>query len=135
MMQERFDFALALVQEAGALAFGYFQRLETLTIKAKGHQDMMSEADLNTEMMIRDRLKQAFPEDGFLGEETGRSDVDPARPLWVVDPIDGTQPFISGMGGWCVSISLVADGRVEMGFVFAPARGELFTGRRGGAAR
>ena len=57
-----------------------------------------------------------------------------SRCIWVVDPIDGTQPFIKGMSCWCVSIALVVDGVLEMGFVFAPARNELFAGRRGGAA-
>ena len=133
-LQERHDFALSLIQEAGALALSYFQRLDELTIKSKGLQDMASEADLNTEILIRDRLKQRFPEDGFLGEETGRSELGKKNCIWVVDPIDGTQPFISGMTGWCVSIALVVDGVNEMGFVFAPARNELFAGWRGGQA-
>ena len=50
-----------------ALALSYFERLGSLTIKSKGQQDMASEADLNVEILIRDRLKQAFPEDDFLG--------------------------------------------------------------------
>ncbi|HEY5205343.1 MAG TPA: inositol monophosphatase [Roseiarcus sp.] len=129
-LQRRFEFASRLIDEAGDLAFGYFNRLSSLTIKSKGVQDMASEADLNTEVLIRDRLKQAFPEDSFFGEETGRAEID-APGIWVVDPIDGTQPFISGMSAWCVSIAFVADGRLEMGFVASPARGETFVGRRG----
>ena len=58
------------------MALSYFQRLDTLSIKSKGLQDMASEADLDTEMLIRDRLQQRFPEDGFLGEETGRDELD-----------------------------------------------------------
>lgn len=130
----RCAFARDLIEEAAALAFGYFQRLDTLTITAKGHQDMASEADLKTEILIRDRLKQRFPGDGFLGEETGRGTLAQTPCIWVVDPIDGTQPFISGMAGWCVSIALVVDGVLEAGFVSAPARGESFIGRRGGEA-
>ena len=89
---------------------------------------MMSEADLDTETLIRTRLLDRFPEDGFLGEETGRGDIGRGGGIWVVDPIDGTQPFISGMTSWCVSIAFVLDGRVEMGFVSSPARDELFAG-------
>jgi myo-inositol-1(or 4)-monophosphatase len=133
-LQDRYDFALALIRDAGALALSYFQRLDELTITSKGLQDMASEADLNTELLIRDRLKRRFPEDGFLGEETGRSELGDSACIWVVDPIDGTQPFICGMTGWCVSIALVVNGVNEMGFVFAPARDELFAGRRGGQA-
>jgi myo-inositol-1(or 4)-monophosphatase len=134
-LDARFAFGSRLVTEAGALAMGYFQRLGSLTIKSKGPQDMASEADLNTELLIRDRLAAAFPEDAFLGEETGRTDaVAGARGIWVVDPIDGTQPFISNMPNWCVSIAFVLDGRTELGFVAAPARGELFIARRGQGA-
>jgi myo-inositol-1(or 4)-monophosphatase len=133
-LQDRYDFAHELISDAGALALGYFQRLDQLTVMSKGHQDMASEADLNTEILIRDRLKLKFPGDGFLGEETGRDHLRDCPCIWVVDPIDGTQPFISGMTAWCISIALVVDGVLEMGFVFAPARGELFAGRRGGAA-
>lgn len=127
----RFDFALTLVQEAGALALGYFQNLGSLTIKSKGLQDMASEADLNTELLIKKRLAETFPEDAFFGEETGAGAIAPGQGVWVVDPIDGTQPFISGLSSWCVSIAFVVDGTLQFGTVFAPARGELFAGGRG----
>ena len=130
-IQERFDFASDLIQEAGALALHYFQRLDTLNLKIKGPQDMASEADVNTEVLIRDRLKSRFPEDAFLGEETGHTEFTSGQGIWVVDPVDGTQPFISGLSGWCVSIAFVLNGTLELGFVSSPARGELFTGRRG----
>jgi myo-inositol-1(or 4)-monophosphatase len=133
LIYKRFQFASTLVAEAGDLALGYFKRLDTLTVKSKGVQDMASEADLNTELLIRDRLKSEFPEDAFLGEETGRTEVTSGSPegVWVVDPIDGTQPFISGMAGWCVSIAYVCQNELEFGFVYGPARGELFAGLRG----
>jgi myo-inositol-1(or 4)-monophosphatase len=131
-LDARFAFGSRLVAEAAERASGYFQRLGSLTIKSKGPQDVVSEADLNTEILIRDRLAAAFPEDTFLGEETGRTQaVEGARGIWVVDPIDGTQPFVSNMPNWCVSIAFVLDGRTELGFVAAPARGELFLARRG----
>jgi myo-inositol-1(or 4)-monophosphatase len=131
---ERFDFASRLIQEAGDLALSYFRRLDTLTVQSKGQQDMASEADLNTELLIRDRLRARFPNDAFLGEETGRAEVASGEGIWVVDPIDGTQPFISGLTGWCVSIAFVLHGTLEMGLVYSPARGELFAGRRGAGA-
>jgi myo-inositol-1(or 4)-monophosphatase len=132
-LQTRYDFGLALVQEAGALALSYFQRLGELTIKSKGPQDVVSEADVNVEHLIKDKLKIAFPDDGFMGEETGRDALGNSDCIWVVDPIDGTQPFVSGMSSWCVSIALVVKGEVAMGFVFAPARQELFAGFNGQA--
>ena len=134
-LDARFDFAEALVREAGALALDYFRRLESLTIRSKGLQDMASEADVGVETMIRERIAQAFPQDAFLGEETGRTDFAGDQGIWVVDPIDGTQPFVSGMSSWCVSIAFVQGGKNRMGFVYAPARDELFTGGEGHEAR
>jgi len=133
-IDERFDFAADLIKEAGDLTLDYFRRLETLQVQSKGPQDMATEADLNTESLIRDRLRERFSEDAFLGEETGRTEFAPGQGIWVVDPIDGTQPFISGLTGWCVSIAFMLDGNLEIGFVCSPARGELFAGRRGAGA-
>jgi myo-inositol-1(or 4)-monophosphatase len=130
-IEERFKFAHTLVQEAGDLALDYFRRLDTLRVHRKGPQDMASEADLNTELLIRNRLKERFPEDAFLGEETGRTDFAADQGIWVVDPIDGTQPFISGLTGWCVSIAFLLRGVLEIGLITSPARGELFAAQHG----
>lgn len=124
----RFPFGLALIQDAGALALGYFRDRDTLTVRSKGLQDLVSEADLNTEVFIRDRLAESFPTDAFLGEETGLADYRPERGIWVFDPIDGTQSFVSGLSSWCVSIAFVLSGELKFGMVFAPERGELFAG-------
>jgi myo-inositol-1(or 4)-monophosphatase len=124
----RFEFALAVIRDAGALAHSYFKKRGELTIKSKGAQDMVSEADLNTELLIRGRLDAQFPKDAFLGEETGHSTFDDGRGIWVVDPIDGTQPFVSGLSSWCVSIAFVKNGALQFGMVYAPERDELFAG-------
>src|SRR3972149_9314550 len=130
----RFEFGSLLIRDAGALALKHYRRLDALTITDKGRQNMVTEADVEVEVLIRDRLAERFPGDAFLGEETGRSDVAGGEGIWVVDPIDGTQPFISGMTSWCVSIAFVFRGVLEMGFVSSPARDEVFIGRRGGGA-
>ncbi|MCP8895870.1 inositol monophosphatase [Shinella daejeonensis] len=127
-LSARYDFALRLISDAGDLARGYFRKRDILTIHSKGVQDMASEADLNTELLIRERLEKAFPQDAFLGEETGQTAFGPGQGIWVVDPIDGTQPFISGLSGWCVSIAFVQEGELRFGMVYAPERGELFAG-------
>src|SRR5258707_2279937 len=98
----RFEFASILIKDAGQLALNYFHRLGTLTITQKGEQDMASEADLNVEMLIRDRLQGRFPEDAFLGEETRPTGILPGQSGLVVEPIDGNQPFIIRLSGWCI---------------------------------
>jgi myo-inositol-1(or 4)-monophosphatase len=129
-MNDRFAFGLALVQEAGKTALGYFNARDQLTVQNKGPQDLASEADLNTELLIRERLSKAFPQDAFLGEETQPTAYTAGQGIWVVDPIDGTQPFILGMTSWCVSIGFMQDGVIQFGMVYAPARDELFAGGR-----
>jgi myo-inositol-1(or 4)-monophosphatase len=124
----RFDFALALVREAGDHAASFLADRAGLEVRNKGHQDIASAADLGTEVLIRERLAARHPEDGFLGEETGASEIDPAAGTWVVDPIDGTQPYVSGLSSWCVSIAYVKGGRLLFGMVYAPGRDELFAG-------
>ncbi len=133
-LDRRSDFALDLIREAGALALDFFRRVETLTISSKGTQDLVSEADVAVEKLIRARLAEAFPEDAFFGEESGRSAFAPGQGIWVVDPIDGTQPFVCGMSSWCVSIAFVEGGVNRLGFVYAPARDELFVGGPGRGA-
>ena len=126
--KQRFDIARELILEAGALANDYFGKLATLTVRSKGLQDVVSEADVSVERLIKERLGEAFPDDAFFGEETGYSDVAGARGIWVVDPIDGTQPFLSGMKSWCISIAYLHDGILQFGLVNCPADRELFTG-------
>ena len=128
MQNPRFTLAQTVIRDAGALASGYFHNLSSLTVKSKGPQDVVSEADLNTELLIKNAIFAAFPEDAFLGEETGPTAFAPGQGIWVVDPIDGTQPFISGLTNWCVSIAYVLNNKVQFGLVYAPERGELFTG-------
>jgi myo-inositol-1(or 4)-monophosphatase len=130
---ERFGFGRALIEEAAALALDHFGKLDSLEIRSKGQQDMVSDADHDTERLIRTRLSERFPGDAFLGEETGAGDGEGSDGLWVVDPIDGTQPFTSGLTTWCVSVAYLYRGVPALGFVAAPARGELFVGSRAGA--
>jgi myo-inositol-1(or 4)-monophosphatase len=128
MTDERFEFGLKLVREAGETALGYFNNRDALKVESKGLQDLVSQADVETEKLIRGQIKSQFPDDAFFGEETGRTEYSPEQGIWVVDPIDGTQPFIVGLSCWCVSIAFVKAGKLQFGMVYAPARNELFAG-------
>jgi myo-inositol-1(or 4)-monophosphatase len=133
-LTERFEYGSGLIREAAAMAQGFYESQESLTVRSKGTQDVVSEADLEVETLIRGRLAERFPEDAFFGEESGRNEVEGAAGIWIVDPIDGTQPFLSDLSSWCVSIAYAQDRVLEMGFVAAPARAEVFMGRRGHGA-
>ena len=70
-IEARLAVATQLIGEAGDLAAGYFARRATLTRERKGTQDFVGIADREVEALIRTRLAKVFPEDGFLGEESG----------------------------------------------------------------
>ena len=125
-VKARYQFALALIREAGDLAHDYFKKRDSLTVKSKGLQDMASEADLNTETLIRERLQANFAEDAFLGEETGLSAFQPNQGIWVVDPIDGTWAFVNQENTACVNLALLRDGLPILGIVHNPFTGELY---------
>jgi myo-inositol-1(or 4)-monophosphatase len=132
---DRLDFAIDTARKAGALALKYFADLGSLTVKSKGVQDMATEADVNTEAVIRAAISKTFPDDAFLGEESSDTfSVTGAPGTWIVDPIDGTQPFICGIPTWCISIAYYAAGRTELGVIFDPSNEAMFAARRGGGA-
>lgn len=131
----RIEFATALANEAGALAQDYYRSLGELTAQSKGPQDAVSEADREVEAMIRAALMKNFPNDAFVGEESGSSVAGKDDPIWVVDPIDGTQCFLSAIPSWCVSIGLIVDGRIVGGVIRDPNADETFVGMLGKDAR
>jgi myo-inositol-1(or 4)-monophosphatase len=133
-VDERFEAAITAVQSAGTLAQEYFQRAATLVVEHKGAQDLVSEADRETERHITQELLGAFPQDGFVGEEHGRKDGHHDRGVWVVDPIDGTQPFLLGLPTWCISIAYVHNHQVQIGVIFNPATNDLYAAQSGRGA-
>lgn len=129
----RHDAALRIVAEAGTMALDYFRRWSELTIDIKGHQDFVSEADRNVELLVRMRLAEAFPEDGVVGEEAAPSPGTSGF-TWVIDPIDGTTNFINGIPQWCVIVACVHRGRTVIGVVHDPVHDELHHAILGGGA-
>ncbi len=132
-LDARLRVAEATIREAGKLAERHFLRRESLAIDRKGAQDLVSEADRESEALIVARLSGAFPGDGVLGEEGASSDLD-APAVWVIDPIDGTHNFLTGVPFWCISIGLVVGSESVLGLIYHPAADELFLARKGGGA-
>jgi myo-inositol-1(or 4)-monophosphatase len=133
-IDERFATAQRVMAEAAQVALAFSRDLSALTILEKGTQDLVSEADRQTEAAIKTAIAEAFPQDGFVGEESGSERLEPGRGVWVVDPIDGTQPFLLGLPTWCISIAFVVDGEIEFGLVTNPATDDVYAARRGAGA-
>jgi myo-inositol-1(or 4)-monophosphatase len=131
---ELLELAVGVARDAGALLLERFDGGSERALESKSTPtDLVSEADLASERLIRGRLADARPEDGFLGEEGGGEDGSSGL-TWVVDPLDGTVNFLFAIPQWCVSVA-VRDARgVLAGAIFDPCRDELFTATREGVA-
>jgi myo-inositol-1(or 4)-monophosphatase len=118
------DAALDAARQAGALLLRYFGALEPGDVEEKSKNDLVSRADRESEALVRNVLLGAFPNDRYLGEESGQStDLDLDAPTWIVDPLDGTANFVRGFPHWAVSIARTAKGPLgplTVGVVWAP---------------
>ena len=102
-LDDRFDTAVRLATEAAALALRLRPPPGASSAKLKGAQDWLTDADGAVERLLSGRLAQAYPADGFQGEEGGTARSGSLR--WVVDPIDGTANYARGGSRFCVSLA------------------------------
>lgn len=130
---ERLAFAIDLARRAAELGQQHFRSIDTLTIESKGHQDLVSNADREVETFIRDELAEKYPDDGIFGEEHA-SVQGTSGHVWVIDPIDGTANFVSGIPAWCVVLACSFEGATEIGVICEPSHDETFWAERGKGA-
>lgn len=133
--QSRFELAKEIARVAGALALKHFKARDRLVIESKENlHDVVSAADREVEELIRSRIAAGFSGDGVLGEEYGLT-AGESEYIWVIDPIDGTIPFVAGMPSWCVSIAVLKGEHIVVGVIYAPCVDELYAAGEGlGAA-
>ncbi|MDR9771813.1 inositol monophosphatase family protein [Rhizobium hidalgonense] len=133
-IRTRSEVAITVALEVGreAARFRRDSNPGTLAVENKGLQDFVTIADRRAEQAIRNGLISRFPDDTFMGEESGRRSG--GAGTWVVDPIDGTTNYIRGFRHWAVSIAFVAGGKVEIGVVYDASEDKVFHAVRGGGA-
>ncbi|ACA16997.1 Inositol-phosphate phosphatase [Methylobacterium sp. 4-46] len=130
----RFALAQEIARRAAEKAQAFFAARDTLVVERKSSpQDLVSRADREVEVLIRELVAASFPDDAVLGEEEGLSEGRSGF-VWVVDPIDGTSPFLHGQPNWCVSVALAGAGGIEAGVIAAPVLGETYAAARGAGA-
>lgn len=116
-----------------------FGEVEQLQVSRKGPADFVSMADKRAEETIVEELRNARPDWAMLLEEGGEIAGDPAKPRWIVDPLDGTTNFLHGVPHFAISIAVEerrADGRSEIshGLVYQPLTDEGFWAEKGRGA-
>ena len=127
------ELLFSAVREAGALAL----QLAAQGVRnwAKPDGSDITEADLQVDRFLKDRLHGVTPNYGWLSEETPDDQKRlGCTKLWVVDPIDGTRSFVNGTDEWCVVVALVEDGRPIVSAVFRPALNEFYSAVKGEGA-
>ena len=132
-MDQRQKFAEETCRAAGEAALAYFNDRDALIVDQKGDQDWVSEADKNVEILIRERLAAAYPNDGVVGEEQGDT-AGSSGFVWVIDPIDGTTNFVNGIPAWTIVLAGVSQGQTMVGVIHDPIYGETYSTVRGAGA-
>ncbi len=116
---------------AGAIHLEYRYKLPAVQIKHDSSP--VTEIDRACEVVIRDALAKQFPRDGFLGEETGVDEGQSGR-RWIVDPLDGTRPYLRGIPTHSVLIALEAGDELVVGCIHLPVLDETYWAIKGGGA-
>jgi len=129
---DRLAVALAAARVAGADTLGWFQGAG-LVVDTKADASPVTQADRAAEAILRRELLGAFPDDAFLGEETGAT-PGASGWEWVVDPIDGTKSFIRGVPLYATLVGCRYGGRGMIGVIAIPALDEVAYAARGGGA-
>jgi len=133
MWERELEVAVHAAREAGRAALAYFER--DPKVEWKADRSPVSEADFAADRAIVAVLRAAFPEDAILTEESGATAGGSGR-RWIVDPVDGTRPFLRGIPDWSNLIALEAAGDIVVGVLHLPAHDELYAAARGlGATR
>ena len=123
-----------LARRAGGKAKAFFLNRDPLHPELKSaSQDLVSEADRAIEAWLRGAIRKHFPDDGIVGEEEAASEGGSGF-VWVIDPIDGTMPFLVGQPNWTVSLGIAREKRPVAGVIYAPMLKELYSAVEGGGS-
>lgn len=128
-MSKKYQKELETAKEAAKKAseiIHHYSSSRSFTVELKGKNDLVTEADVASEKEIIRIIKEKFPDDDFLAEESSTKTKLPDGRVWIIDPIDGTTNFAHGFPIYCISIALWIDGVPKVGLVKEVANDELF---------
>jgi myo-inositol-1(or 4)-monophosphatase len=129
-------FAQGTVRQAGALLTASYEKVERIDYKSA--RDVVTEVDYASEKLVLAAIRDRYPDDGILAEESGhhrRQNREPfAGRTWVVDPLDGTVNYANGIPYFCISMALVDASGPLLGLILDPQRDDLYAASRGGPA-
>lgn len=119
-------FLLELCAAAEAETLPRFRNANTVTNKLAGGFDPVTQADREAERVIRKHITERFPDHAIIGEEYGSQNVSESGYQWIIDPIDGTRAFISGLPLWGTLIACYRNNKPLAGVMAQPFTGEIY---------
>ena len=122
---------IQLVRQAGNILL---DRTAAGQITVKGRADYVTQVDFAVQEYLKRELAALTPSIPLMSEEQDNSRLDRTKPLWILDPVDGTTNLIHGFPASAVSLGLLEQGRITLGVVYNPFREELFTAKAGEGA-
>lgn len=128
------EFIIKTSRGAGEIIKSGFGNVKNRRTKGGDRGDIVTDVDFESERYVVDRIRSAFPDHAIYSEEAGALGESPEGYLWLIDPIDGTRNFATGIPFFCVSIALAKDGVAQYGAVYDPIHDELFFAERGEGA-
>ena len=126
--------AISWARAAGAVQLRYFRSPELVIDTKFNVNDVVTQADKESEKLLKTLIRENYPDHAILSEESGSDGNDNAEYRWIIDPLDGTANFSSGLPLFCVSIALEHNGEIVMGVVHAPYLNETFHAVKGEGA-
>ena len=132
-LNDMLDFARATIEAAGDIALKYFRVPVAVEDKAGTSRfDPVTRADREVEAFIRERINSTYPGHTIIGEEAGIS-LGTSGIKWLIDPIDGTRAYISGVPMWGILLGLMEGAECRLGLMHQPFLQETFSGSINGA--
>jgi myo-inositol-1(or 4)-monophosphatase len=125
------EFAISIARDAGLFLKDRFNANHT--IDYKGEINIVTEADMMSEEILKARIKEQFPAHDILSEETARVQMG-SEFEWIIDPLDGTTNYAHGYPVFSVSIALKKEGAIILGVIYNPMLDELFFAEKGSGA-
>jgi len=127
------EIAIEAARRGARVLLKYWEHLDKDDADLKARNDWVSKADRESEDAIVAFIGEQRPDDGFLGEEGGRT-AGTARRTWVIDPLDGTSNYLQHFPIWSISIALRDGNDTVAGLIYEPLRDLFFTAERGAGA-
>ncbi len=122
-MEEFYHFGIDISLKAGEEILNLFPRIHKISYK--GVINLVTEADLKSEAIIKKAIRKRYPNHTILAEESGLEERGDIR--WVIDPLDGTTNFAHGLPWFCTSLALEVEGEIVLGIVYNPVLKECFS--------